>query len=85
MVENPASNTVAADQLRSFIERLERLDEEIKGLNEDKSDIYKEAKSNGFDAKVMRRVLAIRKQDASERQEQDAILAMYLSALGMLD
>lgn len=85
MIENPASNTVAADQLRAFISRIERLDEEIKGLNEDKSDIYKEAKSQGFDPKVMRRVIAIMKKDAAERQEEDAILAMYLSALGVLD
>lgn len=85
MIENPETNTVSADQLRSFISRIERLDEEIKGLNEDKSDVYKEAKSQGFDPKVMRRVIAIMKKDAAERQEEDAILAMYLSALGVLD
>lgn len=85
MIENPASNTVAADQLRSFIDRLTRLEEEIKGLNDDKSDVLKEAKSQGFDAKVIKKVMAILRRDPAERQEEEAILAMYLSALGVLD
>ena len=85
MIENPATNTVAGDQLRSFIERLERLDEEIKGLNDDKSDIYKEAKGSGFDTKFMRKVVALRKRDHAERQEEQAFLEMYLAALGMDD
>lgn len=85
MIANPASNTVSADHLRAFVSRIERLDDEIKGLNEDKSSVYKEAKSQGFDPKVMRRVISVLKKDAAERQEEEAILAMYLSALGVLD
>lgn len=77
------SNSVPADQLRSIVERIERLDEEIAGLNSDKSDVYKEAKGNGFDAKVIRKIVALRKRDYAERQQEDAILDLYLSALGM--
>ena len=85
MIENPASNTVAADQLRSIIERIERLDEEIKDLNEDKSDVMKEAKGNGFDVKVIKKLMQIRRRDPAELQEEEAILDMYKQALGMLD
>lgn len=88
-MDDQAFNTeaVAADQLRSFverIERIERIEEEIKGLNEDKSDIYKEAKANGFDVKVLRKVVALRRKDYAERQEEDAILEIYMQALGMV-
>lgn len=76
-------NGIAADELRQFIERIERLDEEISGLNGDKSDVFKEAKGRGFDVKIMRTVLRLRKKDHAERQEEDAILDLYLSALGM--
>lgn len=76
-------NGFAADELRQFIERIERLDEEISGLNADKSDVFKEAKGRGFDVKIMRTVLRLRKKDHAERQEEDAILDLYLSALGM--
>lgn len=79
------SNTggVAADQLRAFIERIERLEEEKKALSDDISDIYSEAKGNGFDVKVMRQIVRMRKQDSNERQEMEAILDLYLHALGM--
>lgn len=85
-MDDQAFNTeaVAADQLRSFVERIERIEEEIKGLNEDKSDIYKEAKANGFDVKVLRKVVALRRKDYAERQEEDAILEIYMQALGMV-
>jgi uncharacterized protein (UPF0335 family) len=85
-MDDQAFNTesVAADQLRSFIERIERIEEEIKGLNGDKSDIYKEAETNGFDVKVMRKLIAIRRKDYAERQEEDAILETYMQALGMV-
>jgi uncharacterized protein (UPF0335 family) len=85
-MDDQAFNTEsgAADQLRSFVERIERIDEEIKGLNGDKSDIYKEAKTNGFDVKVMRKLIAIRRKDYAERQEEDAILETYMQALGMV-
>jgi len=64
-------------QLRSFVERVERLEEEIKALNDDKRDIYAEAKGNGFDTKVLKRVIAERRKDASERDEADAIFDLY--------
>jgi uncharacterized protein (UPF0335 family) len=79
-----SAEAVAADQLRSFVDRIERIEEEIKGLNGDKSDIYKEAKMNGFDVKVLRKVVALRRKDYAERQEEDAILEMYMQALGMV-
>ena len=74
---------VAQDQLRSFVERIERLEEEKKTIADDIKDVYAEAKGNGFDTKVLRRVISLRKQDQNERQEQEAILDLYLQALGM--
>lgn len=78
------SNTesIAADQLLSIVERIERLQEEIDDLNVGKADIYREARGNGFDVKVLRKVIAIRRQDHAERMEQEAILDLYLTALG---
>ncbi|MCB1461017.1 MAG: DUF2312 domain-containing protein [Nitratireductor sp.] len=75
---------VAREQLRSIVERIERLEEEKKTISEDIKDVYGEAKANGFDTKVLRQVVRMRKQDTSERQEQDAIRDLYLHALGML-
>ena len=75
---------VAKDQLKSIVERIERLEEEIKSLNDDKRDMYAEAKSNGFDTKVLKKVIADRRKDLSEREEFDAIYDLYASALGML-
>lgn len=77
-------NMVAKDQLRSIVERIERLEEEKKAIADDIRDVYGEAKSNGFDTKVLRQVVGLRKKDLSEREEQDAIRDLYLSALGML-
>jgi uncharacterized protein (UPF0335 family) len=74
---------VGSGQLRSFIERIERLEEDKKTILEDIKDVYAEAKATGFDTKVMRQVIRIRKQDKAERQEQEAILDLYLAALGM--
>ena len=74
---------VAAGQLRSFVERIERLEEEKKGIADDIRDVYGEAKGNGFDVKVLRKVIALRKKDANERQEEEAILDLYMQALGM--
>lgn len=76
---------VARDQLRAFIERIERLDEEIKCLNDDKRDVYGEAKGTGFDTKIMKKVIQIRRQDKDQRMEEEAILETYLAALGMID
>lgn len=78
-----SDQVVARDQLRAFIERIERLEEEKRTIAEDIKEIYAEAKGNGFDTKVLRQVVRIRKQDANERAEQEAILDLYLHALGM--
>jgi uncharacterized protein (UPF0335 family) len=75
---------IAKDQLRTIVERIERLEEEKKTIADDIKDVYSEAKANGFDIKAIRTVIALRKQDADERKEQEAILDTYLQALGML-
>ena len=74
---------VAAGQLRALIERIERLEEEKAELAADIREVYAEAKGNGFDTKVMRQIVRIRKQDSNERQEQEAIRDLYMHALGM--
>ncbi|MGF1607321.1 MAG: DUF2312 domain-containing protein [Rhodothalassiaceae bacterium] len=79
MASNPGG--VAGDQLRSFIERIERLEEEKKGIADDIKDVYAEAKAIGLDPKIMRQVIRLRKMDRSERQEQEALLDVYLHAL----
>lgn len=75
---------VARDQLRTIIERIERLEEEKAALTADIREVYAEAKGNGFDVKTLRSVVRLRKQDTSERQEQQALLETYLHALGMI-
>lgn len=72
---------IAADQLRAFVERIERLETEIKDLNADKSEIYKEAKANGWDVKALRALIAERRADPASVAELDAILDLYRSAL----
>lgn len=74
---------VDVTNLKSFIERIERLEEEKSNLVDDIKEIFVELKSSGFDTKVVRQVLKIRKQDRAERQEMEAVLDLYLSALGM--
>ena len=74
----------APDQLRAFVERVERLEAEIKDLNRDKSELYAEAKGSGFDVPTIKKIVRIRKMDHAERLEQDALLDLYMSALGML-
>ena len=74
---------IARDQLRSIIERIERLEEEKQAIADDIKEVYAEAKGNGFDTKIIRQVIRIRKQDTAERQEQEALLDVYLAALGM--
>lgn len=81
--EEPATR-FAKDQLRSIIERVERVEESIKELQDDRKDIYSEARSNGYDVKALRTIVRMRKQDANERAEQEAILETYMAALGML-
>jgi len=78
-----AEDSVAQDQLRAFVERIERMEEEKAAIAADIREIYAEAKGNGFDTKILRQVVKIRKQDHNERMEAEAILDLYLSALGM--
>ncbi len=73
----------AAGQLKSFVERIERMEEEKQTIQDDIKDIYAEAKGTGFDVKILRQVIRIRKQDKAEREEQEAVLDLYLQALGM--
>jgi len=75
---------VSKGQLRSLIERIERLEEEKAALSADIREVYAEAKSNGYDPKIMRQVVRIRKMDGNERAEQEALLDTYLAAMGMI-
>lgn len=77
------TSTVAADELRLLIERAERLEQEKKGVADDIKDVMAEAKGRGYDVKAMRRILAIRRQNKDDYQEEQAILDTYLQALGM--
>ena len=76
-----ATDTVAADQLKAVIERIERLEEEKAAIAGDIKEVYAEAKGNGFDTKVLRKIVAIRKQDRNERMEQEALMEIYLEAI----
>ena len=73
---------VQGDQLKSIVERIERLEEEKKTIADDIKDVYAEAKGNGYDVKVLRKVVALRKRDLDERKEEEAILDLYLQAVG---
>ena len=72
---------VPGKQLRAIVERIEQVDDEIKDLTEAKKEIYAEAKSNGFDVKVLREVIRVRKQDQKERDEQESLLDLYMQAI----
>jgi uncharacterized protein (UPF0335 family) len=78
------SVTLAKDQLKAVVERIERLEEEKKAIADDIRDVYAEAKGNGYDVKALRTVIRLRKQDQAERQEQEAVLETYMHALGMV-
>lgn len=82
--DDETAHSFAKGQLKAIIERIERLEEEKKTISDDIKDVYGEAKGNGFDVKVMRTIISMRKQDADERQEQETILETYMQALGML-
>lgn len=82
-MDDTSTESFAADQLKAVVERIERLEEEKAGVTGDIRDIYSEAKSNGFDTKVIRKIIAMRKQDPAERHENQAILELYMQALGM--
>ena len=73
---------IAAESLRQFIDRIERLEEEKKALAADIKDIYAQCKSQGFDTKIVRKIVSLRKMDRHEREENDQILELYLAALG---
>jgi uncharacterized protein (UPF0335 family) len=82
--DNSGSATAfAKDQLKALIERVERLEEEKKGISDDIRDVYAEGKAHGFDVKALRTVVKLRKQDVEQRKEQEAILETYMHALGM--
>lgn len=80
---NETAQTIAAGQLRAFIERVERLEEEKSTIADDIKDVYAEIKGQGYDTAAIRTIIRLRKKDAAERQEQEAMLDLYMSALGM--
>jgi uncharacterized protein (UPF0335 family) len=82
MVDVADMNPQTAAQLKAIVERVERLEEEKKTIGEDIKEVYAEAKGNGFDAKIIRKVVSIRRQDRNERMEQDALIDLYLAAVG---
>lgn len=84
MVKKAKTGGIAADQLRSIVERIERLEEEKSGIAADIRDVFAEAKGNGFDVKALRQIVKLRKIEESERDEQEHILDTYRRALGML-
>lgn len=83
MSEASIGHNVAKEKIKAIIERIEKLEEEKKAISDDIKDIYSEAKGNGFDVKALRTIVRMRKQDADERAEQEAILEAYMHALGM--
>jgi uncharacterized protein (UPF0335 family) len=78
-----AEGSIAADELRLLIERIERLEEEKKAIADDVKDVYGEAKARGYDTKTMRKIVALRRMEANDRQEADALLETYKAALGL--
>jgi uncharacterized protein (UPF0335 family) len=83
MVADVADTGVAAEELKQFIERIERLEEEKKAIADDVRDVYAEAKGRGFDTKAIRAIVRLRAKEPHEREEEEAILELYKSALGM--
>ena len=81
--ESLTSETVASAELRQFIERIERLEEEKATLQDDIKDVFAEAKGRGFDIKAMRAIIRLRKKDKAEREEEEAMIDLYKAALGM--
>ena len=78
------TSSVNAGQLRAFIERIEKLEEEKRAIADDVKDVYAEAKGNGYDARILRKIISMRRQDMEKRKEEESILDVYLAALGML-
>lgn len=83
MTAEAGHNSINSDHLRSFVERIEKLEDEKRALAEDISEVYGEAKGTGFDAKMIRKIIAMRRIDQDKRREEEEILALYMSALGM--
>ncbi len=83
-MKTSSSVDVTSERLKSFIERIERLEEEKKGIADDIKDVFAEAKGTGFDVKIMRQVIRLRKMEANDRQEQEELLDVYMRALGMV-
>jgi len=75
---------IAGDRIRSFVERIEQLDSELQALHEQKKEVFAEAKGEGFDTKILRKVVRLRKQDKAKRLEEEALIDLYLSAIGGL-
>ena len=82
-ITSDSAQTVAAGQLRAFIERIERLEEEKQTIADDIKEVFAEAKGTGFDTKAMRTIIRLRKKDKAEREEEEAMLDLYMAALGM--
>ena len=80
----PDVGGIAGAQLKSFIERIERLEEEKRALSEDIKEVYAEAKGNGFEPKIIRQIVKIRKMDKDQRDEEESLLELYMRALGMM-
>ena len=76
---------IAGDRIRSFIERIEHIEEELKALNEGKKEVFSEAKGEGFDVKVLKEILRLRKQDKDERDEHESLLDLYMKAMETSD
>jgi len=75
---------ITGEHLRQYVERIERLEEDKKVVSQDIKEVFGEAKANGFDAKIMRKIIAVRKLDAADRKEQEALTDLYMQALGMI-
>lgn len=82
MTTSAGHNSVEAGRLRAFVERIERLHEERQTIADDIKDVFAEAKGVGYDTKIMKKVIAIRRMDRSKRQEEEALLELYMAALG---
>lgn len=83
MVQDITSSGVAAGELRQFVQRIETIEEDIRACNDDKKDIYAEAKGRGFDVKALKKIISMRRKSPTEREEEDAMVALYCDALGM--
>ncbi len=80
----PDVGGIAGEALKSFVERIERLEEEKRALSEDIKEVYAEAKGNGFEPKIIRQIVKIRKMDKDQRDEEESLLELYMRALGMM-